>query len=120
MSHSIHNIIQAREDVPAAAVVGADAESALRGGSLGCLSQAHQRALFANMFQEIIFQGEELFQELDSMSPLFYIVTGCVQVSDSKGVVYKRMGELLAGEVLEIAAGMCLCMSARATCNSSG
>jgi hypothetical protein len=54
------------------------------------------------MLQEIYFDGEDLYQELDSMSPLFYIAQGSVRVIDSSGPVVKHAGQLLAAEGEEL------------------
>ena len=109
MSQSLQTIINNREDIPVAAVVGADADSVVAGGCLAGLGAAHKACLFRNMLQEVYFAGEELFVELDSMSPLFYLVEGSVRIADgNRDICYKHRGMLLSGDVLDIAAGRCL------------
>ena len=109
MSQSLQTIINNREDIPVAAVMGADADSVFAGGCLAGLGAAHKAGLFRNMLQEVYFAGEELFVELDSMSPLFYLVEGSVRIADgNRDICYKHRGMLLSGDVLDIAAGRCL------------
>ena len=62
MSQSIKNMMVFREDIPAAAVVGAEATMAFAHGCLGCLSAAQQEGLFNQMLHELIYEGEDLFQ----------------------------------------------------------
>ena len=58
------------------------------------------------MLQEIYFEGEEIFHKLDSMSPMYYIVSGRVRLTENGNISWRDSGMLLGAEVLDIAAGI--------------
>jgi zinc transporter ZupT len=99
--------VNSREDhdVPVASIVGAEPEALFEEGALSTLSSAQKKQLFDSMFQEMYFEGEEIFHKLDSMSPMYYIVSGRVRLTENGSISWRDSGMLLGAEVLDIAAG---------------
>jgi hypothetical protein len=58
------------------------------------------------VLQEMYFEGEEIFHKLDSMSPMYYIVSGRVRLTENGSISWRDSGMLLGAEVLDIAAGI--------------
>jgi hypothetical protein len=51
------------------------------------------------VLQEIYFEGEEIFDKLNSTSPMYYIVSGRVRITENGNVSWRDSGMLLGADI---------------------